>query len=198
MANMLVRRRAFWTILYVATVQGIIISRGPALTFTSAPRLSPKYSHGHVTAVSLHNFQRKARFSHAMQQKETEGETRDLKKEVRGLAKGLLLSQQKSVDLLLSLALPQWTALVQRKARSLAPQLALLAIVFTASAASAESVCLEPYGLLPCSSSLGGNFFLMAAFGYVLFTAAGLIAEGSELLLEVKDGLALLNLKYKY
>jgi hypothetical protein len=38
----------------------------------------------------------------------------------------------------------------------------------------------------------------MAAFGYVLFTAAGLIAEGSELLLEVKDGLALLNLKYKY
>jgi hypothetical protein len=47
-------------------------------------------------------------------------------------------------------------------------------VLFSASAAAAESVspgagmCIEPYGLLPCSVSVGGNLFLMGAFGYFL------------------------------
>eukprot|EP00802_Teleaulax_amphioxeia_P006748 Tamp_06753.p1 GENE.Tamp_06753~~Tamp_06753.p1 ORF type:complete len:742 (+),score=146.07 Tamp_06753:3-2228(+) len=55
------------------------------------------------------------------------------------------------------------------------------------SAELARTVCEETYGLLPCSLSAGGNLFLMAAYGFLLFTAAGLISEGSELLLEVLD-----------
>ena len=39
--------------------------------------------------------------------------------------------------------------------------------------------------LLPCSDSVGGNVFLGLAYGYLLLTAANLISEGSEELLEV-------------
>ena len=48
------------------------------------------------------------------------------------------------------------------------------------------SPCSEPYGLLPCSDSLPGNLFLMAAYGYLLLVSAKLISEGSEELLQVK------------
>lgn len=39
--------------------------------------------------------------------------------------------------------------------------------------------------LLPCSDSVGGNVFLGLAYGYLLLTAAQVISEGSELLLEL-------------
>eukprot|EP00899_Mesostigma_viride_P029738 jgi/Mesvir1/994/Mv17534-RA.1 len=55
------------------------------------------------------------------------------------------------------------------------------------SIAAEGRVCEEPYGLLPCSTSVGGSFFLMVAFGYILFMSAQMISEGSELLLEVLD-----------
>lgn len=48
-----------------------------------------------------------------------------------------------------------------------------------------SSVCEEAYGVFPCSNSLPGNLFLMLVYGYLLLTAAKLISEGSELLLEV-------------
>lgn len=51
--------------------------------------------------------------------------------------------------------------------------------------AESETFCEETYGILPCSKSVGGNVSLMLAYGYLLFTAAKLISEGSELLLEV-------------
>jgi hypothetical protein len=73
--------------------------------------------------------------------------------------------------------------------------LAVLPVLVKASAAFAEggaeqavaTMCEEPYGFLPCSLSTVGNLFLMSAFGFLLFFAAGLISEGSELLLEVLD-----------
>lgn len=51
---------------------------------------------------------------------------------------------------------------------------------------SSGAICLETYGFLPCSTSVGGNLFLMLGYGYLLFTAAKFISEGSELLLEVR------------
>lgn len=56
--------------------------------------------------------------------------------------------------------------------------------------AESGGVCEETYGFLPCSTSVGGNLFLMLGYGYLLFLAAKFISDGSELLLEV--GLALL------
>lgn len=53
--------------------------------------------------------------------------------------------------------------------------------------AESGGVCEETYGVLPCSTSIGGNVFLMLAYGYLLFTAAKLISDGSELLLEVMN-----------
>lgn len=51
--------------------------------------------------------------------------------------------------------------------------------------AEGGSMCEETYGVLPCSESVGGNVFLLLGYGYLLFIAAKLISEGSELLLEV-------------
>jgi len=51
---------------------------------------------------------------------------------------------------------------------------------------SEGTMCEETYGFLPCSNSVGGNLFLMLGYGYLLFTAAKFISDGSELLLEVK------------
>lgn len=48
-------------------------------------------------------------------------------------------------------------------------------------------ICRETYGIFPCSTSLSGNMFLILVYGYLLFTAAKLISEGSELLLEVMN-----------
>jgi len=51
---------------------------------------------------------------------------------------------------------------------------------------SSGTMCEETYGFLPCSTSVGGNLVLMLGYGYLLFTAAKFISDGSELLLEVK------------
>jgi hypothetical protein len=45
--------------------------------------------------------------------------------------------------------------------------------------------CEEHYGVMPCSTSLGGNAALLAAYGYMLLQAAQLLSDGSELLLTV-------------
>ncbi|CAI5468524.1 unnamed protein product [Closterium sp. Yama58-4] len=50
-----------------------------------------------------------------------------------------------------------------------------------------EERCEEPYGWLPCSTTVGGNAFLMVAYGYIILVAARLISDGSELLLQVLD-----------
>lgn len=52
---------------------------------------------------------------------------------------------------------------------------------------SEGTMCEETYGFLPCSTSVGGNLFLMLVYGYLLFTAAKFISDGSELLLEVMN-----------
>ena len=45
--------------------------------------------------------------------------------------------------------------------------------------------CEEHYGILPCSTSLGGNAALLVTYGYMLLQAAQLLSDGSELLLTV-------------
>jgi hypothetical protein len=57
--------------------------------------------------------------------------------------------------------------------------------MFDMSEAGAE--CEEPYGILPCSTRVYPNLFLIAAYGYLLFVAANFISNGSELLLEVSN-----------
>eukprot|EP00850_Spirogloea_muscicola_P001943 SM000007S20903 [mRNA] locus=s7:782807:786568:+ [translate_table: standard] len=52
---------------------------------------------------------------------------------------------------------------------------------------TAGSQCRESYGFLPCSSTLKGSCTLMLFYGYLLFKGAQLIADGSELLLEILD-----------
>ena len=42
-----------------------------------------------------------------------------------------------------------------------------------------------PFGLFPDCDNLGGSVFLTAVYGFALLTSAKLIADGSELLLEV-------------
>eukprot|EP00246_Nothoceros_aenigmaticus_P010049 TRINITY_DN2634_c0_g1_i1.p1 TRINITY_DN2634_c0_g1~~TRINITY_DN2634_c0_g1_i1.p1 ORF type:complete len:615 (+),score=111.83 TRINITY_DN2634_c0_g1_i1:176-2020(+) len=50
-----------------------------------------------------------------------------------------------------------------------------------------EVECEEAYGLLPCSLSVGGNIFLLLAYGYLMLKAAQCLSEGSELLLTILD-----------
>lgn len=45
--------------------------------------------------------------------------------------------------------------------------------------------CEEQYGIMPCSTSLGGNAALLIIYGYMLLKAAQLLSDGSELLLTV-------------
>ncbi len=51
--------------------------------------------------------------------------------------------------------------------------------------ATASHECVEHYGVMPCSTSLGGNVALLVIYGYMLLIAAQLLSEGSELLLTV-------------
>eukprot|EP00897_Mesotaenium_endlicherianum_P006020 jgi/Mesen1/5446/ME000271S04468 len=51
--------------------------------------------------------------------------------------------------------------------------------------AKAEGECEENYGFLPCSTSIGGNLFLMLVYGFLLLVAAKMISDGSEGLLQV-------------
>lgn len=50
---------------------------------------------------------------------------------------------------------------------------------------NAEKECEEQYGIMPCSTSLGGNAALLVAYGFMLLKAAQLLSDGSELLLTV-------------
>jgi Ca2+/Na+ antiporter len=48
-----------------------------------------------------------------------------------------------------------------------------------------EKECEEKYGILPCSTTLGGNASLLVIYGFMLLKAAQLLSDGSELLLAV-------------
>ncbi|EXB75012.1 hypothetical protein L484_012136 [Morus notabilis] len=49
----------------------------------------------------------------------------------------------------------------------------------------AESTCEQSYGFLPCTTTALGNLFLILVYGYLMFTAATYLSNGSELLLEI-------------
>ncbi|KAI3975411.1 hypothetical protein MKX01_004498 [Papaver californicum] len=50
---------------------------------------------------------------------------------------------------------------------------------------SAEGVCEETYGFLPCTATVFGNIFLIVIYGGLMLVAARLLSDGSELLLEI-------------
>ncbi|KAL2944490.1 Sodium/calcium exchanger NCL [Bienertia sinuspersici] len=49
---------------------------------------------------------------------------------------------------------------------------------------SSES-CEPSYGFLPCTTTVLGNAFLIVVYGYLMYTAATFLSNGSELLLEI-------------
>ncbi|KAL4619879.1 hypothetical protein ACB092_06G113000 [Castanea dentata] len=51
--------------------------------------------------------------------------------------------------------------------------------------AAETSTCDETYGFLPCTTSVLGNIFLIAVYGFLMFISAKLLSNGSELLLEI-------------
>lgn len=51
--------------------------------------------------------------------------------------------------------------------------------------AAETSTCDETYGFLPCTTSILGNIFLIAVYGFLMFIAAKSLSDGSELLLEI-------------
>ena len=77
---------------------------------------------------------------------------------------------------------PTWAHDVHTPISALNP---VVQLALEASPKAPVCGCEEPYGLLPCSLSVGGNVFLMLAYGALLLYAARLISEGSELLPEV-------------
>ncbi|KAL0001471.1 hypothetical protein SO802_015252 [Lithocarpus litseifolius] len=50
--------------------------------------------------------------------------------------------------------------------------------------AAETSTCDETYGFLPCTTSVLGNIFLIAVYGFLMFISAKSLSNGSELLLE--------------
>ncbi|EPS72526.1 sodium/calcium exchanger protein, partial [Genlisea aurea] len=46
-------------------------------------------------------------------------------------------------------------------------------------------ICEQTYGFLPCTSTVLGNLFLCAVYGYLMYLAATYLSAGSELLLEI-------------
>ncbi|KAF9611350.1 hypothetical protein IFM89_030686 [Coptis chinensis] len=50
---------------------------------------------------------------------------------------------------------------------------------------SASETCEETYGFLPCTTTALGNLFLIVVYGFMMFTAARYLSNGSELLLEI-------------
>ncbi|CAA7402567.1 unnamed protein product [Spirodela intermedia] len=53
------------------------------------------------------------------------------------------------------------------------------------SAVSGDSSCEQSYGVLPCTTTVLGNLFLLLVYGYLMFLAATYMSNGSELLLEI-------------
>ncbi|KAH9791256.1 Sodium/calcium exchanger NCL1 [Citrus sinensis] len=50
---------------------------------------------------------------------------------------------------------------------------------------SPSDMCEQTYGFLPCTTSLLGNVFLIAVYGYLMLLAAKLLSNGSEILLQI-------------
>ena len=48
-----------------------------------------------------------------------------------------------------------------------------------------SSTCEQTYGFLPCTTTVMGNIFLIAVYGYFMFLAASYLSYGSELLMEI-------------
>ncbi|KAL5212000.1 hypothetical protein ABZP36_022847 [Zizania latifolia] len=57
----------------------------------------------------------------------------------------------------------------------------------SSSAAEAEGGmgCEMSYGFLPCTTTAGGNLFLVLAYGFLMFKAATYLSSGSEMLLQI-------------
>ncbi|XP_010519243.1 PREDICTED: uncharacterized protein LOC104798750 [Tarenaya hassleriana] len=58
-------------------------------------------------------------------------------------------------------------------------------VVSAAPAEVEEEVCEQTYGFMPCTKTALGNVFLILVYGYLMFTAAKYLSNGSELLLEI-------------
>ncbi|KAL9248579.1 Sodium/calcium exchanger NCL-like protein [Drosera capensis] len=50
---------------------------------------------------------------------------------------------------------------------------------------SSSDTCDETYGFMPCTTTWLGNLFLILVYGYLMYTGATFLSNGSELLLEV-------------
>ncbi|GAB2278003.1 hypothetical protein Dimus_012703 [Dionaea muscipula] len=50
---------------------------------------------------------------------------------------------------------------------------------------SSSDSCDETYGFLPCTTTWIGNLFLILVYGYLMYTSATYLSNGSELLLEI-------------
>ena len=61
------------------------------------------------------------------------------------------------------------------------------AAYYADSDSTPSSSCEATYGFLPCTDTALGNLFLLAVYSYLMFVAAKLLSEGSELLLTVLD-----------
>eukprot|EP00250_Pteridium_aquilinum_P003862 c14138_g1_i1 orf=45-1841(+) len=55
--------------------------------------------------------------------------------------------------------------------------------IIKAISPSPTSSCKQTYGVMPCTHSIIGGLFLLSTYGYIIFRAARLLVEGSELLL---------------
>ncbi|GAB2229895.1 hypothetical protein Droror1_Dr00014151 [Drosera rotundifolia] len=58
------------------------------------------------------------------------------------------------------------------------------ALIWSLATTKSSSSCDETYGFLPCTSTWEGNLFLILLYGYLMYTAATFLSNGSELLLE--------------
>lgn len=52
-------------------------------------------------------------------------------------------------------------------------------------AATEREECEMTYGFLPCTATVGGNLFLVLAYGFLMFKSATYLSAGSELLLAI-------------
>lgn len=57
----------------------------------------------------------------------------------------------------------------------------------SSTTSSGSSSCEATYGVLPCTDTVIGNLFLLAAYGYLMYVAASMLSQGSELLLSAVD-----------
>uniref|UniRef100_A0A0D6QSB8 EF-hand domain-containing protein n=2 Tax=Araucaria cunninghamii TaxID=56994 RepID=A0A0D6QSB8_ARACU len=65
------------------------------------------------------------------------------------------------------------------------PMMLLRDVVSVKPNSFGESYCEQTYGVLPCTKTVYGNLFLLVVYGFLMFKAASLLSDGSELLLSV-------------